>query len=78
MSVGSFCVFLIIKFLAFGAFGKETLRLGVLISTEGDSQDGRIDNSGYLSTLYYALQTVNDDSSLKYGFTVALNNSQVR
>ena len=65
-----------VRFLTTGIAGKETVRLGVLIST-GDSQDGRIDNSGYLSTLNYALQTVNDDSSLQYGFTIALNNSKV-
>jgi len=76
MLVGRLGLFLAVVIVKYGVFGKETLRLGVLIS-RGDPGDGRIDYSGHLTTLLYALQTVNDDSSLQYGFTIALNNSKV-
>ena len=55
--------------------GKETLRLGVLISS---GQIGtRFDFTGFLPALELALETINNDSSLQYTFEVTTNNSMV-
>ena len=80
MSMGAMLLLLISSFgflVSSGVVGKETLRVGILISQGDDSQDGRIDHSGYLPTLYYALETVNRDPSLQYRFAVLLKNSEV-
>ena len=55
------------------ARAKETLRLGALISQKGDS----LDFTGSLVAFDLALQTVNDDPSLRYAFQVTLNDSMV-
>jgi len=55
--------------------GKETLRLGALISS---GQAGtRFDYTGFLPALELALETINNDSSLQYTFEVTTNNSMV-
>ena len=55
------------------AHAKETLRLGALISQKGD-----LDFTGSLVAFHLALQTVNNDPSLRYAFEVTLNDSKVR
>ncbi|XP_065899532.1 gamma-aminobutyric acid type B receptor subunit 2-like [Dysidea avara] len=55
------------------AYGKETLRLGALVSS---GQAGtRFDYTGLLPALELALETINNDSSLQYTFNVTTNNS---
>jgi len=57
-------------------YGKETLRLGALVSSR---QAGtRFDYTGFLPALKLALETINNDSSLQYKFEVSVNNSMVR
>ncbi|XP_065899590.1 gamma-aminobutyric acid type B receptor subunit 2-like isoform X4 [Dysidea avara] len=52
------------------AHEKETLRLGVLVS-----QDGEFDNSGFLPALDLALITIENDASLQYKFDVRIDDS---
>ena len=54
------------------AHEKETLRLGVLVS-----QDGEFDNSGFLPALDLALITIENDASLQYKFDVRIDDSMV-
>jgi len=51
---------------------KEMLRLGAMIS-----QEGELDYSGHLLTFDLALRTVNKDPSLDYAFEKTLNDSMV-
>ena len=51
---------------------KEMLRLGAMIS-----QEGELDYSGHLLTFDLALQTINTDPSLDYAFEKTLNDSMV-
>ena len=52
--------------------GRDTLHLGVLVS-----QDGVIDLSGFLPALQLALETIDNDTSLRYRFEVTINDSMV-
>jgi len=52
--------------------GRDTLHLGVLVS-----QDGEIDLSGFLPALDLAIETINNDTSLRYRFDVTINDSMV-
>ncbi|XP_065899528.1 gamma-aminobutyric acid type B receptor subunit 2-like isoform X2 [Dysidea avara] len=55
------------------AYGKETLRLGALVSSR---QAGtRFDHTGFLLPLELALETINNDSTLQYTFEVTISNS---
>ena len=56
------------------AYGRETLQLGALISQQ--PREG-FDYSGFLPALSLALETVNNDSSLRYKLDVTINNSLV-
>ena len=51
---------------------KETLRIGVLISQEGD-----FDLSGFIPVMDLALETIENDTTLPFNFNVRLNDSQV-
>ena len=51
--------------------GKDTLQLGVLVS-----RGSEMDNSGFLPALDLALETVNNDTSLRYRFDVTINDSK--
>ena len=52
--------------------GRDTLHLGVLVS-----QDGGMDLSGFLPALHLALETIENDTSLRYRFDVTINDSMV-
>jgi len=68
-------VLIIIVTLSTGAaYGRETLHLGALISQQAGAS---FDYSGFLPTLALALETINNDSSLRYKFNVTINNSMV-
>jgi len=56
------------------AYGRETLYIGALISQQAGA---RFDYSGLLPALTLALETIDNDSSLRYRFEVAINNSLV-
>lgn len=57
-----------------GVNGKEfTLQLGALVSQEGD-----VDNRGFLSAMSLALETIKNDTTLPFNFNVKLNDSRVR
>jgi len=53
---------------------RETLQLGALISQQ---LGAGFDYSGFLPALSLALETIDNDSSLRYGFNVTINNSLV-
>ena len=55
------------------AMPKDTLHLGVLVSQEGD-----FDFSGYLPAMDISLETINNDPTLPFNFSVTVNNSMVR
>jgi len=55
------------------ANAKKTLRLGVLIS-----QEGEFDFRGFIPAMNLALQTIKDDATLPFNFEVTLNDSMVR
>ena len=64
---------LIIITLVIGlSHGRDTLHLGVLVS-----QDGVVDLSGFLPALHLALETIDNDTSLRYRFNVTINDSMV-
>ena len=52
---------------------KETLRLGVLVSQEAD-----FDFSGLIPAMDLALETVENDTTLPFKFSITLNDSMVR
>ena len=52
---------------------KETLRIGMLISQEGD-----FDFTGFLPAMDLALETIENDTTLPFNFYVRLNDSKVR
>ena len=52
---------------------KETLRIGMLISQEGD-----IDFTGFIPAMDLALETIENDTTLPFNFYVRLNDSKVR
>ena len=52
---------------------KDTLHLGVLVSQEGD-----FDFSGYIPAMKISLETINNDPTLPFNFSVTVNNSMVR
>ena len=52
---------------------KETLRLGVLIS-----QQSNYDFSGFIPAMELALETIENDTTLPFRFTITLNDSKVR
>ena len=52
--------------------GKETLRLGALIS-----QDAEFDFSGFIPAMNLALDTIENDTTLPFSFSVTLNDSMV-
>jgi len=51
--------------------GRDTLHLGVLVSQEGET-----DLSGFLPALDLALETIDNDTSLRYRFDVTINDSK--
>ena len=51
---------------------KETLRIGMLISQEGDS-----DLTGFIPAMDLALETIENDTTLPFNFYVRLNDSKV-
>ena len=51
---------------------KETVRLGVLISQEGDE-----DLSGYIPAMELAVEIINDNESLPFYFIITRNDSKV-
>lgn len=51
---------------------EQTLRLGVLISQEGD-----FDFTGLIAAMDLALETINNDTTLPFNFYVTLNDSMV-
>ena len=51
---------------------KKTLHLGVLIS-----QEGEFDFTGLLSAMDLALETIENDTTLPFNFTITLNDSMV-
>ena len=55
------------------AMPKDTLHLGVLVSQEGD-----FDFSGYIPAMDISLETINNDPTLPFNFSVTVNNSMVR
>ena len=55
------------------AMPKDTLHLGVLVSQEGD-----FDFSGYIPAMNISLETINNDPTLPFNFSVTVNNSMVR
>ena len=56
------------------SYGRDTLHLGVLVSQDGGE---RIDFSGFLPALDLALETIDNDTSLRYRFNVTVNDSMV-
>lgn len=52
---------------------KDTLHIGVLVSVEGD-----LNLSGYIPAMDIALETINNDTTLPFDFSVTLNDSMVR
>ena len=51
---------------------KETLRLGVLIS-----QEGEFDFTGFIPAMNLALKTIENDTTLPFNFSITLNDSMV-
>ena len=51
---------------------KETLRLGVLISQEGD-----FDFTGFIPAMNLALETIENDTTLPFNFNFTLDDSMV-
>ena len=51
---------------------KETLRIGMLISQEGD-----FDFTGFIPAMDLALETIENDTTLPFNFYVRLNDSKV-
>ena len=51
---------------------KKTLHFGVLIS-----QEGEFDFTGLLSAMDLALETIENDTTLPFNFTITLNDSMV-
>ena len=51
---------------------KETLRLGALIS-----QDGEFDFTGFIPAMNLALETIENDTTLPFRFSITLNDSMV-
>ena len=51
---------------------KETLRIGMLISREGD-----FDFTGFIPAMNLALETIENDTTLSFNFYVRLNDSKV-
>ena len=52
---------------------KDTVHIGVLVSVEGD-----LNLSGYIPAMDIALETINNDATLPFDFSVTLNDSMVR
>ena len=52
---------------------RETLRLGVLIS-----QEGEFDFTGFIPAMRLALETIENDTTLPFTFDIVLNDSMVR
>ena len=52
---------------------KQTLRLGVLIS-----QETVFDFTGFIPTMNIALETINNDATLPFNFSISLNDSDSR
>ena len=51
---------------------KDTLRVGVLISIEGD-----LNLSGYIPSMNLALESIENDTTLPFKFHATLNDSRV-
>ena len=51
---------------------KETLHLGVLIS-----QEGEFDFTGFIPAMNLALETIENDTTLPFNFTITLSDSMV-
>ena len=59
-------------FRAIETNAQETLRLGVLVSQEAD-----FDFSGLIPAMELALETVENDTTLPFNFSITLNDSMV-
>ena len=55
------------------ANAKETLHLGALIS-----QDSEVDFTGFIPAMNLALETIENDTTLPFRFSITLNDSMVR
>ena len=51
---------------------KETLRLGVLLS-----QEGEFDFAGFIPAMDLALETIENDTTLSFSFEITLNDTMV-
>ena len=51
---------------------KETLRLGALVS-----QDSEFDFTGYIPAMNLALETIENDTTLPFSFSITLDDSMV-
>ena len=61
-----------LSFLSRANSVKDILRLGVLVSQEGD-----VNYSGYIPAMDLALETIKNDTTLPFDFHVTLNDSRV-
>lgn len=77
MMIGIATVITTISFMFLFLIGvnakKETLRLGVLIS-----QEGEFDFTGFIPAMNLALETINNDATLPFNLEVTLNDTMVR
>ena len=64
--------FTIINLLVIITSGKETLRLGAMIS-----QEGPFGLTGFLPAMELALETIKEDETLPFEFEITLNDSMV-
>ena len=63
----------VVSLFAIETNAKETLRLGVLIS-----QEGEFDFTGFIPAMNLALETIENDTTLPFNFSIALNDSMAR
>ena len=62
----------VVILLSIGVNAEQTLRLGVLVSQEGD-----FDFTGLIPAMNLALDTINSDTTLPFNFYITLNDSKV-
>lgn len=63
---------IVVILLSIGVNAEQTLRLGVLVSQEGD-----FDFTGLIPAMNLALDTINSDTTLPFNFYITLNDSKV-
>ena len=73
MAIVTITAISIVFLFTIGANAKQTLRLGVLISQEGD-----FDFTGFIPAMNLALETIENDTTLPFNFSITLNDSMVR